>query len=288
MFSQVDLHLHTTASDGVHSPEDIVAKAAARGLEIISICDHDTVEGVGPALAAAADYSGLTLIPGVEVSTDFQKGEVHVLGYYIDHNHSGFNRTLKTMRQSRVERARAMVKKLVELGIHIEWDRVRELAGGGSIGRPHIAQALLEKGHIVTIGDAFYNYLGRGRPAYVERIKMSPREAVALILDAGGLPVLAHPMTIDEPEAIISSLAAAGLVGLEAYYGGSSPGQIESLVQTAAKLGLIATGGSDYHGLDDNNETPIGGVPVPMKAALKLIGLAEERDLKAAAIKERR
>jgi hypothetical protein len=265
-----------------------VARAAARGLEIISICDHDTVEGIDPALAAAANYNGLTLIPGVEVSTDFQKGEVHVLGYYIDQNHPGLNQTLKTMRQSRVERARAMVKKLAELGIHIEWARVRELAGSGSIGRPHIAQAMLEKGHIATFGDAFYNYLGHGQPAYVERIKMSPQEAVVLILAAGGLPVLAHPMTIDEPETMISSLVAAGLVGLEAYYNGSSPDEIERLVKTAARHGLIATGGSDYHGLDDNNETPIGGAPVPMKAALKLIGLAEERALKAAAVKERR
>jgi predicted metal-dependent phosphoesterase TrpH len=288
MVSRVDLHLHTTSSDGVHSPEAIVARAAARGLEIISICDHDTVEGIGPALAAAANYSGLTVIPGVEVSTDFQKGEVHVLGYYIDQNHPGLKRTLKTMRQSRVERAQAMVKKLAELGIHIEWARVRELAGSGSIGRPHIAQAMLEKGHIATFGDAFYNYLGHGQPAYVERIKMSPQEAVVLILAAGGLPVLAHPMTIDEPEAMISSLVAAGLVGLEVYYGGSSPDEIERLVKTAARHGLIATGGSDYHGLDDNNETPIGGAPVPMKAALKLIGLAEERALKAAAVKERR
>ena len=288
MVSRIDLHLHTTSSDGVHSPEAIVARAAARGLEIISICDHDTVEGIGPALAAAANYNGLTLIPGVEVSTDFQKGEVHVLGYYIDQNHPGLNQTLKTMRQSRVERARAMVKKLAELGIHIEWARVRELAGSGSIGRPHIAQAMLEKGHIATFGDAFYNYLGHGQPAYVERIKMSPQEAVVLILAAGGLPVLAHPMTIDEPETMISSLVAAGLVGLEAYYNGSSPDEIERLVKTAARHGLIATGGSDYHGLDDNNETPIGGAPVPMKAALKLIGLAEERALKAAAVKERR
>jgi predicted metal-dependent phosphoesterase TrpH len=288
MVSRVDLHLHTTSSDGVHSPEDIVARAAARGLEIISICDHDTVEGIGPALAAAVDYSGLTFIPGVEVSTDFQKGEVHVLGYFIDQDHPGLNQTLKTMRQSRVERARAMVKKLAGLGIHIEWARVRELAGSGSIGRPHIAQAMLEKGHIATIGDAFYSYLGHGQPAYVERIKMSPQEAIALILAAGGLPVLAHPMTIDEPKAMISSLATAGLVGLEVYYGGSSPDQIERLVKTAARYRLIATGGSDYHGLDDNNETPIGGAPVPMEAALKLISLAEERALKATAVKERR
>ncbi len=212
---------------------------------------------------------------------------MHVLGYYIDQNHPGLKRTLKTMRQSRVERAQAMVKKLAELGIHIEWARVRELAGSGSIGRPHIAQAMLEKGHIATFGDAFYNYLGHGQPAYVERIKMSPQEAVVLILAADGLPVLAHPMTIDEPEAMISSLVAAGLVGLEVYYGGSSPDEIERLVKTAARHGLIATGGSDYHGLDDNNETPIGSAPVPMKAALKLIDLAEERALKAAA-KERR
>jgi predicted metal-dependent phosphoesterase TrpH len=168
-----------------------------------------------------------------------------------------------------------MVAKLGSLGIHIEWQRVQEIAGSGSIGRPHIAQAMLEKGYITSLKEAFTKYIGRGGSAYVEREKMTPVEAVELILQANGLPVLAHPLTINDPETLIVELKAAGLVGIEAYYNGYTADEISSIVNLADKYGLIASGGSDYHGLDVSDETMIGGVDVPIKSAEQLIALAE-------------
>jgi predicted metal-dependent phosphoesterase TrpH len=169
------------------------------------------------------------------------------------------------------------VTKLGNLGIHIEWQRVQEIAGSGSIGRPHIAQAMLENGYITSLKEAFTKYISRGGPAYVEREKMTPVEAVKLILQAKGLPVLAHPFTIDDPETLVVELKAAGLVGIEAYYNGYTADEISRLVNLADKYGLIASGGSDYHGLDPSSETVIGGVDVPIKSAEQLIALAERQ-----------
>ena len=170
-----------------------------------------------------------------------------------------------------------MVTKLGNLGVHIDWQRVQEIAGSGSIGRPHIAQAMLEKGYIASIKEAFTKYISRNGPAYVEREKMTPAEAVELILQAKGLPVLAHPLTINDPETMVVELKAAGLIGIEAYYNGYTGDEINRLVALADRHNLIATGGSDYHGLDTATETMIGGVDVPMESAEQLIALAEQR-----------
>ena len=175
-----------------------------------------------------------------------------------------------------------MIDKLAHLGIHIEWPRVQEIAGQGSIGRPHIAQAMLEKGYIASIKEAFNEYISREGPAYVEREKMTPVEAVQLILEADGLPVLAHPLTINDPETMTAELKAAGLVGIEAYYDGYTGDEINRLLSLAERHNLIATGGSDYHGLDDSAETMIGGADVPIEQAELLIALAEQRALKLA------
>ncbi|GAH93313.1 unnamed protein product, partial [marine sediment metagenome] len=160
--------------------------------------------------------------------------------------------------------------------------RVQEIAGSGSIGRPHIAQAMLDKGYIDSLKEAFTKYISRGGPAYVERGKMTPQEAVDLILQANGLPVLAHPFTTSDPEVMVIELKAAGLVGIEAYYDGYTVEEINKLVSLADRNNLIATGGSDYHGLDINTETMIGGVDVPIEAAEQLIALAGHRALKLA------
>jgi hypothetical protein len=168
-----------------------------------------------------------------------------------------------------------MIAKLEKLGIHIEWQRVQEIAGSGTIGRPHLAQAMLEKGYITSLREAFTKYISQGGPAYVEREKMTPVEAVALILGANGLPVLAHPLTINNPEMVIIELKAAGMVGIEAYYNDYSADEVSRLVSLADRHNLIATGGSDYHGLDASNETMIGGVDVPTESAERLIALAE-------------
>ncbi|MFC1929192.1 PHP domain-containing protein [Chloroflexota bacterium] len=282
--SKVDLHIHSTASDGQLSPAEVVGKSAEAGLTVIAITDHDTVDGITPALEAAKTLPKLKVIPGVEISTDIPKGEVHVLGYYIDYTSPELLTNLERMRYSRQGRAQGMVAKLRDLGIRIEWQRVQEIVGSSSIGRPHIAQAMLEKGYIASIKEAFTKYISREGPAYVEREKMSPVEAVELILQAKGLPVLAHPFTVNDPETLVIELKAAGLVGIEAYYNAYTPEEINRLLSLADKYGLIATGGSDYHGLDASAETMIGGANVPIESAEQLIALAEQRAIRLAGL----
>ena len=280
--SKVDLHLHSTASDGRLSPADVVCKSAEAGLTVIALADHDTVNGIIPALEAARAFPGLKVLPCIEISTDVPQGEVHVLGYYIDYTSPELLTNLERMRNSRKQRAQRMIAKLSNLGLSITWERVQEIAASGSIGRPHIAQAMLERGYIATFKEAFTKYIGWGKPAYAEREKMSPVEAVELILRANGLPVLAHPLTINNPEAMVIKLKAAGLVGIEAYYGEYTAEEIKGLVALANRHGLIPTGGSDYHGLDDSDATGLGDVVVPMESAERLMTLAEQRALKLA------
>ncbi len=279
--SKVDLHLHSTASDGGLSPEELVLKSAELGLTAIAIADHDSVDGIVPALVAAKAFPRLRVIPGVEISSDISHGEAHVLGYFIDYTDPELQATLAKLRDSRRERAQGMITKLGDLGIHIEWQRVQEIAGSGSIGRPHIAQAMLEKGYIASIKEAFTKYISRDGPAYVERAKMTPAETVKLILRASGLPVLAHPLTVNDPKMMIAELKTAGLVGIEAYYNGYSADEVNRLVSLADRYNLIASGGSDFHGLDTGAETMIGGVDVPVESAERLIALAEQRALKS-------
>lgn len=274
--ARVDLHLHSTASDGRLSPAEVVRKSAQAGLTVIALTDHDTVAGILPALETAQAFPGLTMIAGVEINTDVATGEAHILGYFIDYAYPELEATLARMRHSRQERAQRMIARLKKLGLPIEWERVKEIASTGAIGRPHVAMALLEKGYVASMKEAFTRYIGWGGPAYVERAKMSPVEAVELILRASGLPVLAHPLTISNPETMAGELKAKGLVGIEAYYGNYATEEINRLVRLAEKHGLIATGGSDYHGLDANTETPIGGAPVPIEAAEQLIARAEK------------
>lgn len=283
--SKVDLHIHSTASDGRHSPQEIVRKAAGLGLEVIALADHDSVDGIAPALEEARKLNRLQFIPAVEVSTDVPSGEVHILGYFIDYTSEELAAALERFRYSREGRAQGMVAKLAELGIQISWERVREIAGDGTIGRPHIAQAMLEKGHIGSIKEAFDKYIARDGPAYVERDKMTPEEAVRLILRNRGLPVMAHPSTAPEPEAMIVELKAAGMVGIEAYYNNYMNEEIGNLIALAKDHGLIITGGSDYHGLDESNETLMGGVEVPMEAVNRLIARAEPKMVKLAYLK---
>jgi len=280
--SKVDLHIHSTASDGRLSPADIVRQAAEQGLSVIAITDHDSVDGIAPALVAAKAFPGLKVIPAIELSTDVPQGEVHVLGYFIDYTDREFQVILEGLRYSRLKRAQGMIAKLKNLGVHIDWERVREIAGTGSIGRPHIAQAMLEKGYITSIKEAFDRYISRGGPAYVEREKMTPAEAVELILKVNGLPVLAHPFTTNNTETMIAELKAAGLVGIEAYYDGYSADEINRLVSLADKYDLITTGGSDYHGLETVSETMIGGVAVPTESVERLMALAKQQALKLA------
>ncbi|MBI4301660.1 MAG: PHP domain-containing protein [Chloroflexi bacterium] len=274
---EVDLHLHTSASDGRLSPDELVHLAAQRGLRVIAITDHDSTEGIDAALAVAKGFPQLKVIPGVEVGTDIPRGEVHVLGYFIDHHDQAFQTTLKNLRHSRLKRAQTMVAKLADMGIHIEWQRVLELAGGGSVGRPHVAQAMFEAGYIPSLQEAFIKYIGRDGPAYAEREKMTPLEAVELVVKAKGLAVLAHPADIEVLEELLPKLQAAGLVGLEVYYNSYPPEVVARLEALAREKGLIACGGSDYHGLQSSVERDLGTVDVPLTAAEELIALAENK-----------
>ncbi|HUT96598.1 MAG TPA: PHP domain-containing protein [Dehalococcoidales bacterium] len=277
---RVDLHVHSTASDGRLTPAEVIREAAERGLAYIALTDHDTVDGIATAKAAAQRLPNLIFIPGIEISTDIPQGEVHILGYFFDYADPQLLAQLEEFKDSRLRRAEQMVAKLAGLGVHIGWQRVLEIAGASTIGRPHIARAMLEKGYVPSFKKAFDKYLGHGKPAYVEREKMLPAEAVAIIVRAGGLPVLAHPLTTEDPEGLLAELKPAGLVGMEAYYGDYSDEEVEGLVALAQKHDLIATGGSDFHGIEPDEETPIGGSDVPLEAAERLIALAKEKDPK--------
>jgi predicted metal-dependent phosphoesterase TrpH len=272
---QADLHIHSTASDGRLTPAEVVQEAARRGLKFMSLTDHDTVDGIALALAAVQSFPGLKLIPGVEISTDLPEGEAHVLGYFIDYNSRQLLEKLDRFRNSRLNRARGMVAKLDKLGVHLDWQRIEQIAGSSVMGRPHIAQAMLEKGYIGSFKQAFTDYISHDGPAYVEREKLTPAEAVALIIKARGVAVLAHPFTINEPEAMITELKAAGLAGIETYYDNYTAEDISRLVAIAQKHNLIATGGSDYHGID-SSETAIGDIDLPLASVEKLVAKARK------------
>jgi len=276
---KADLHLHTTASDGRLEPQEIVRRAVEVGLDVIAITDHDTTEGVVPALASAAAFPSLTVIPGVEINTDVPHGEVHILGYFIDYTDHKLATTLHRLRDSREGRAQKMIAKLNSMGMEIEWRRVEELAHGGSVCRPHIAQALLEKGYIRTEKEAFDKYIGHDGPAYVGREKLLPAEAVKLVIDAHGLPVLAHPANIDNLVNFILKLKAAGLVGIEAYYGEYRADVVSKLSRIAEEHELIPTGGTDYHAFGHSSEIMIGEALAPSQSVERLFALADKRCL---------
>jgi predicted metal-dependent phosphoesterase TrpH len=273
---RADLHLHTTASDGKLTPQELVRQAVELKLDVIAITDHDSVGGISPALEVAKSFPQLMVIPGVEINTDVPKGEVHILGYFINYRGPEFNHALEELRNSRYERGKKMVAKLAEIGVHIDWGRVLELAGEGSVGRPHIAQAMLERGYISSLQEAFTKYIGRNGPAYVERKKLLPVEAVKLVLDSGGLPVLAHPADIEALEPFILGLKRAGVVGIEIYYHGYASKTINQLKRLAKKHNLVACGGSDYHGLDDSIGASMGSVDLPRESVEQLISLSKQ------------
>jgi hypothetical protein len=276
---KADLHLHTTASDGRLEPKDIVSLAVKVGLDVIAITDHDTIDGITPALAAAEAFPSLMVIPGVEINTDVPRGEVHVLGYFIDYTDRKLAITLQRLRDLRQERAQQMIVKLSKLGMKIEWQRVRELARGGSVCRPHVAQALFEKGYVGSEKEAFDKYIGHDGPAYVERYKLLPVEAVKLIIDAQGLPVLAHPADISDLNELVPKLKAVGLIGIEVYYRDYSSDVIAGLLKIAKKHDLIPTGGTDYHAFGDGSEVMIGGALTPAQSVGKLLALADKHSL---------
>ena len=238
---EADLHLHTTYSDGNLTPTRLVELVAAKGLKVAAITDHDSTEGIAEALEAASRFPQLTIIPGVELSTDIPGNEIHMLGYFIRYEDEAFQETLRSFRDGRVDRAREMVDKLAALGLPLDWERVCELAEG-AVGRPHIAQAMVEKGYITYPQEAFTHYIGRNGPAYAERDKMTPVQAVEYILGVGGVPVLAHPHVVDNVESLLPELAEAGLAGIEVYYKEYTPKDVETFGAMADRYGCCPAG----------------------------------------------
>jgi predicted metal-dependent phosphoesterase TrpH len=271
--SRVDLHLHTTISDGHLSPTELVRRAHANGVQTLAVTDHDNTDGLEEA-RAVADALGLELIPGIELSTDLGAIGVHVLGYFIRYEDPAFQARLLPMRDDRLSRAIAMVQRLGELGYPIVWERVLAIAGEGSVGRPHIAQALLEAGHVGSVNEAFDRFLADHGPAFVERMKLSPQDAIALIHAHGGVASVAHPYDAPDVDALIGDLAAAGLDGVETYYQGYRPERVEHLLALTRQYDLIPTGGSDYHGfaMSDGPEVDndVGSVRVPEETVERL------------------
>ena len=273
----VDLHTHSTASDGIYSPTELLQRASAAGLQVLALTDHDSTNGLAEAAQAALQL-GIDLIPGIEINTYISSGEVHVLGYFIERERPAFQHVLQVLRDARERRGERMVELLNEQGIHITWERVREIAQG-AVGRPHVAQALKEAGYVQSIGEAFDKYIGAGCPAYVPRYKLSPEDAIRLILSANGLPVMAHPIElpgIAELRNWLPGLHKTGLVGLETYYGPYTREQEQTLRVLADQYNLIPTGGTDFHG-PGIHPTPLGGRYVPYEAVERLKAEATKR-----------
>lgn len=257
----IDLHVHSTASDGTRTPVEVVEAAHAWGCTVLSLTDHDTVDGIEPASRRAAEL-GIEFIPGIEINTDVNGEEVHILGYYIDPDHPELVQEMEKRRNSRVTRARRMVEKLEQLGAPVRFERVMELAQGGSVGRIHIVHALIEAGHVRSKEEAWERFLKSDGPAYVPRDRMTPEEAVRLILRVGGIPVLAHP-GLYGGERHLPGCLNAGLMGLEVYYKEHTPAQVEFYRQLAEEHGLLMTGGTDCHGPGTHRDYIIGDVDIP-------------------------
>lgn len=255
----VDLHLHSTRSDGSSTPTEVVERAAGLGLEVISLTDHDSVEGVEEA-RAAGDRLGVGVVAGAELSAHLDKRDVHILAYFIDPTHEPLKSCLQMYRDERQNRAARIVKKLNQMGVRITFEQVLAKAAGGAIGRPHVADVLVEEGFCFSPNDAFGKYLAYGKPAYESKYVMEPAEAVEVIHDAGGIAVIAHPALYGDDE-LLPQLAADGVDGIEVFHIKHNAGSVDRYSNFARENGLLISGGSDCHG-DGRGDAVMGKVAV--------------------------
>lgn len=264
---KIDLHIHTTYSDGVFTPEKVVDTAIEAGLDAIAITDHDNVLSYPVAknyldkIQPENSAKPLILIPGIEINTIYKGYEVHILGYFMDLKNSDFQKIIKTQQNARIKQTKEIIKLLAKKeGIKINFDEIKKsVAEGGSIGRPHIAKAICSAGGTANVMDAYSKYINNNSPVYVQRKTVTPHEAVETIYDAGGIPVIAHPYDIDIAEVLIKELINYGLRGIEAYHRKHSPAMVEYFSTIAEKYGLIMTGGSDFHAPHPTNGNIILG-----------------------------
>ncbi|MCA1959929.1 MAG: PHP domain-containing protein [Desulfomonile sp.] len=281
----IDLHVHTTASDGTLSPTALVGLAAQKGVTALAITDHDTLEGVEEGIAAGA-VKGVEVIAGVEMSARWKRGIFHILGYFIRTDCPALVAALERLKRAREERTHKILANLRDLEVHVSPEEVNAQASGGVTGRPHIARVLALKRYVSTMQEAFDRYLRSGRPAYVEKKKLEPVEILNLISEAGGLPVIAHPHTLVEDgltalEVIIQDLLPHGLQGLEVYYPKHTPEQTERFLEYARRYDLVVTGGTDFHGAN-KPEVELGVIPGRAPISPVLVEKLKERHARLA------
>ena len=255
----VDLHLHTTASDGVMTPSEIVRYAKSKGLQAIAITDHDTIEGLEEGLLEG-EKIGFEVVPGVEISAEYSPGSMHLLGYFLDIHHPLLKGKLDYLQKARAERNPKIIENLNRLGVRISYEEVVKASGGGQVGRPHFAQVLIEKGYVRSFQEAFDRFLKKGAPAYVDKVRFKPEQAISFIKESGGVAVLAHPKTLgmnSTLQKILLELMEEGLKGIEVFYPEHNSLEVAQFKALAKRYGLLMTGGTDYHGID-KEELDIG------------------------------
>jgi predicted metal-dependent phosphoesterase TrpH len=281
--SRLDLHLHTTHSDGSFTPTEVIDFAQKAGVTALAITDHDITTGILEATVAGGKH-GIDVIPGIEISSILGDSELHILGYFLDYQDTRLNERLARLRESRHRRNPKIIERLRAAGIEITYEEVRTLAGTDSVGRPHIARVLMDKGVVASAKEAFDLWLADGRPAYVPRELPTPSEAMQWIREAKGLPVLAHPTWVKTTEGTLTDLVhrlkADGLDGIEVHYSTHTPRQTREYLALAKQLDLLVTGGSDFHGLtkpDIDVGVGKGALHVPTSLLDKLRNTAAQR-----------
>jgi len=270
---KADLHVHSTASDGTLTPAQLVDLALEREVDVLAIADHDSVSGLAEAAEASHD-TGLTLIPACELSASLDGYDVHILAYFVDPNSPELLEELRILRSNRLKRAEQMVRALSLDGIPITMDQVLELSAGGAVGRSHIARALVDSGHVDTMTSAFERFIGRDGKYYYAKSSRSPVEVVASIRELGAIPVLAHP-GVTAADELIPAMVEHGLMGIEAYHADHTREQRDRYARMAADLGLITTGGTDYHGPQSHNPQ-LGSMDVPEASVRALLRLGPD------------
>lgn len=256
----VDLHVHTIYSDSTFTPEEVVTCARDRDISAIAICDHDSVDGIEPC-RVFGERMGVEIIPGIEMSVEKQDAEIHLLGYFMDYSLSWFRSRLKELQEARINRIHQMVEKLRSNGIDLNADDVFNVSGRGTIGRLHLALAILKTGKVGSIKEIFGKYIGFRKPCYIANVKLTPKEAIDMILRAGGVPVLAHPNCMGKDE-YIPELIGYGLRGIEVYHTDHNSSAVKRYEEMAMKNNLLITGGSDCHGLGKGRAL-LGEIRVP-------------------------
>jgi predicted metal-dependent phosphoesterase TrpH len=266
---KIDLHSHSRASDGEYPPAEVARRAHAAGVGVWALCDHDTVAGL-PEAAAAAGRLGLRLVPGIELSAFLDRKEVHVLGHFVDPEHATLKAFEDRLAEHRRWRMGEIVKRLDALNVHVRTEDIERFSGGKTIGRPHVARAILERGYVASVREAFDRFLADGMPAYVPRLRLGIADAVILVRGAGGTATIAHPAVSRLDRREVERARDAGVVGLEVHHVDHDPGTRERLLRLADELGMVPTAGSDFHGETVSPDRHLGDVTMPEEDLARL------------------